>query len=107
MSRIRFHSIRALFNHKQVNGIYTGPGWDNWVSTISVQTNLDNILKGIIEEKKDLQQLEEDGYKKDLILKIISLIKKAEFKRKQAPPILKLSSQSLGSDWRVPIAISY
>ena len=28
---------------------------------------LDNILKGIIEEKKDLQQLEEDGYKKDLI----------------------------------------
>jgi len=68
---------------------------------------LDNILKGIIEEKKDLQQLEEDGYKKELILKIISLLKKAEFKRKQAPPILKLSSQSLGSDWRVPIAISY
>ena len=68
---------------------------------------LDKILKGIIEEKKDLQQLEEDGYKKDLILQIISLIKKAEFKRKQAPPILKRSSQSLGSDWRVPIAISY
>ncbi len=68
---------------------------------------LDKILKGIIEEKKDLQQLEDDGYKKDLILKTISLIKKAEFKRKQAPPILKLSSQSLGSDWRVPIAISY
>ncbi len=68
---------------------------------------LDNILKGIIEEKKDVKQLEEDGYKKELILKIISLIKKAEFKRKQAPPILKLSSQSLGSDWRVPIAISY
>jgi len=68
---------------------------------------LDSILKGIIEEKKDLKQLEEDGFKKELILKIISLIKKAEFKRKQAPPILKLSSQSLGSDWRVPIAISY
>ena len=68
---------------------------------------LDNILKGIIEEKKDMKQLEENGYKKELISKIISLIKKAEFKRKQAPPILKLSSQSLGSDWRVPIAISY
>nr|WP_075488106.1 NAD+ synthase [Prochlorococcus marinus] len=70
-------------------------------------STLDNILKGIIEEKKDLKQLQEDGYKKELILKIISLIKKAEFKRKQAPPILKLSSQSLGSDWRIPIAISY
>ncbi len=68
---------------------------------------LDNILKGIIEDKKDVKQLEEDGHEKELVLKIISLIKKAEFKRKQAPPILKLSSQSLGSDWRVPIAISY
>jgi len=46
MSRVRFHSIRALFNHKQVNGIYTGPGWDNWVPTISPQANLDNIFKG-------------------------------------------------------------
>ncbi len=67
---------------------------------------LDTILRGIIEEKKDFKQLEEEGHEKDLILEIISLIKKAEFKRKQAPPILKLSNQSLGSDWRVPIAIS-
>ena len=68
---------------------------------------LDEILKGIIEEKKDIKLLENDGHKKELILKIISLIKKAEFKRKQAPPILKLSGQSLGSDWRIPIAMSY
>ena len=53
-----------------------------------------------------MQLLEKDGHNKELILKILTLIKKAEFKRKQAPPILKLSSQSLGSDWRVPIAIS-
>ncbi len=68
---------------------------------------LDNILKSIIEEKKDFKLLVKEGHKKELILEIISLIKKAEFKRKQAPPILKLSSQSLGTDWRVPIAISY
>ncbi len=68
---------------------------------------LDKILKSIIEEKKDFSNLEKDGYKKELIFQIIALIKKAEFKRKQAPPILKLSSQSLGNDWRVPIAISY
>ena len=68
---------------------------------------LDCILKGIIEEKKDLSLLIKEGFKKELILEILSLIKKSEFKRKQAPPILKLSSQSLGSDWRVPIAKSY
>jgi len=44
MSRVRFHSIRAIFNHKDVKGIYTGPGWDNWDSTLSVQCNLDKIL---------------------------------------------------------------
>ncbi len=66
---------------------------------------LDKILKGLIEEKKDLHCLQKDGHTKEQILKIITLIKRAEFKRKQAPPILKLSSQSLGNDWRVPIAI--
>ncbi len=66
---------------------------------------LDIILKGIIEEKKDLEQLQKEGNNYDLTSRIIMLIKKAEFKRKQAPPILKLSNQSLGNDWRIPIAI--
>ena len=65
---------------------------------------LEQITKSI-EEKKDLHLLEKDGHTKEQVLEIIALIKKAEFKRKQAPPILKLSSQSLGNDWRVPIAI--
>ena len=73
--------------------------------SLPLYSELDKILKGIIEEKKDLKHLEIEGHKKELILKIFSLIKNAEFKRKQAPPILKLSAQSLGSDWRLPIAI--
>ncbi len=67
-------------------------------------SELDIILKGIIEEKKDFRQLELEGNDTYQILRIIMLIKKAEFKRKQAPPILKLSNQSLGNDWRLPIA---
>lgn len=68
-------------------------------------SQLDPILKGIIEEKKDLIQLQKEGNNYDLISQIIMLIKKSEFKRKQAPPILKLSNQSLGNDWRIPIAM--
>ena len=68
-------------------------------------SQLDVILKGIIEEKKDLRQLQKEGNNPDLISRIMMLIKKSEFKRKQAPPILKLSDQSLGNDWRIPIAI--
>ncbi len=67
-------------------------------------TQLDIILKGIIEEKRDVFQLLEEGFDNKLILKIFSLIKNSEFKRKQAPPIIKLSNQSLGNDWRLPIA---
>ena len=68
-------------------------------------TQLDAILKGLIEEKKDLSKLQKEGNKYDLISRVVMLIKKSEFKRKQAPPILKLSNQSLGNDWRIPIAI--
>ncbi len=68
-------------------------------------TQLDAILKGLIEEKKDLSKLQKEGNKYDLISKVVMLIKKSEFKRKQAPPILKLSNQSLGNDWRIPVAI--
>ena len=67
-------------------------------------SELDKILKNLIEEKKDIFEIINYGYKKDLINKIIRLIKKSEFKRKQAPPILRLSNQSLGNDWRIPIA---
>ncbi len=67
-------------------------------------SKLDIILKKLIEEKKDIKQLKDEGIDNDLISKIISLIKRSEFKRKQAPPIIKLSSQSLGNDWRFPIA---
>ena len=68
-------------------------------------SKLDEILKDLIEGKKDFEQLLKNGHDKDLIVKIISLLKKSEFKRKQAPPILRLSTQSLGNDWRIPIAI--
>lgn len=44
MSRVRFHSIRAIFERDDVNGIYTGPGWDNWNNNLSPQNNIDNIL---------------------------------------------------------------
>ena len=44
MSRVRFHSIRALFSREDVQGFYTGPNWDNWIDSFSAQENLDTIL---------------------------------------------------------------
>ena len=74
--------------------------------TLPPYSQLDIILKNLIEDKKKVAEIINKGIENKLIYKILNLIKKSEFKRKQAPPIIKLSSQSLGSDWRIPIARS-
>ena len=65
---------------------------------------LDPILKELIEKKSSSEDLINNGYEPHLIRKIQRLIKKAEFKRRQAPPLLKVTDQAFGSGWRVPIA---
>ena len=65
---------------------------------------LDPILKDIMENRLDHDQLIKKGYEKSLIDKIKNSLKKSEFKRKQAPPLLKVSNQAFGSGWRLPIA---
>ena len=65
---------------------------------------LDPILKALIEDRLSTDDLICKGYEENLINKIQILLKKAEFKRRQAPPLLKISNQAFGSGWRVPIA---
>jgi NH3-dependent NAD+ synthetase len=36
--------------------------------------------------------------------RVMQLLRRAEFKRRQAPPVLKLSKRAFGSGWRMPIA---
>jgi NAD+ synthase/NAD+ synthase (glutamine-hydrolysing) len=38
------------------------------------------------------------------VQRIERLFRRAEFKRRQAPPLLKVSAQAFGSGWRLPIA---
>ncbi len=65
---------------------------------------LDPILKELIENKVAAKELIKSGYERNLINKIEKLLKRSEFKRKQAPPLLKISNQAFGSGWRKPIA---
>ena len=46
----------------------------------------------------------EKGFDKTIVHKVVNLLKKAEFKRYQAPPLLKVSNQAFGSGWKKPIA---
>ncbi len=65
---------------------------------------LDIILKGLIEERKTSEQLIQRGHEEAVVNKIKALLQKSEFKRRQAPPLLKVSFQAFGSGWRIPIA---
>ena len=44
------------------------------------------------------------GFNKKIVNQVAHLLKNAEFKRFQAPPLLKISNQAFGSGWKKPIA---
>ncbi len=65
---------------------------------------LDSILKGLIEHHLPTEILIEKGFNKEIVNQVANLLKNAEFKRFQAPPLLKISNQAFGSGWKKPIA---
>jgi NH3-dependent NAD+ synthetase len=44
------------------------------------------------------------GHERLIVNKVMKLITRAEFKRKQAPPGLKITDRAFGTGWRMPIA---
>jgi NAD+ synthase (glutamine-hydrolysing) len=65
---------------------------------------LDPILRRLIEEMASPEQLVAGGADPALVERIWTLLRRAEFKRRQAAPALKVSPRSFGSGWRMPIA---
>ncbi len=65
---------------------------------------LDQIIEGHILHGKDHEQLEEDGFDPYLIARILHLIRINEYKRRQAPPGIKLTAKAFGSGRRMPLA---
>ena len=65
---------------------------------------LDPILKALVEELASPEQLVAAGADAALVAQVATLLRRAEFKRRQAPPALKVSGRAFGSGWRFPIA---
>ncbi len=65
---------------------------------------LDAILDRLIHRHQSIKEIEAAGFDYDTICKIVKLVTRAEFKRKQAPPGLKVSDRAFGTGWRMPIA---
>lgn len=64
---------------------------------------LDPILKLYVEKDYSLEQIVKKGYPKELVKKIITLVDKNEYKRRQAPIGIKISPKAFGKDRRMPI----
>jgi NAD+ synthase (glutamine-hydrolysing) len=65
---------------------------------------LDKILYEYIENSRSLNEIKTaTGYDEALITHILKLVNKAEFKRRQAPPALRVSSKAFGSGFKLPV----
>ena len=65
---------------------------------------LDPLLKGLVEQLATPEELVAAGHDPALVERVTGLLQRAEFKRRQAAPGLKVSGRAFGSGWRMPIA---
>jgi NAD+ synthase (glutamine-hydrolysing) len=65
---------------------------------------LDEILECIIYRHQSPNQIVESGHDFATVQQVMKLVTRAEFKRKQAPPGLKITDRAFGTGWRMPIA---
>jgi NAD+ synthetase len=65
---------------------------------------LDPLLEALVEQRRSPEELQAQGQDGALAERVMGLLRRAEFKRRQAAPVLKVSGQAFGSGWRMPIA---
>ena len=68
---------------------------------------LDRILEAYVEEDADREQLVQDGLPEEAVDRVLALVDRAEYKRRQAPPGIKITPRAFGRDRRMPITNRY
>ena len=68
---------------------------------------LDPILEAFIEEDLSVDQITARGFDRAVVGRILELVKRNEYKRRQAPPGVRVSGRAFGRDWRYPITSGY
>jgi len=64
---------------------------------------LDPILKEYIDRDRSVEDIIQMGFDRDVVRLVVDLVRKNEFKRRQAPPGIKVTRRSFGSGWRMPL----
>jgi NAD+ synthase (glutamine-hydrolysing) len=64
---------------------------------------LDRVLQAYVEEDRTLEELSADRFDPEVVARAVALIDRAEYKRRQAPPGVRLRPKAFGRDRRTPI----
>jgi NAD+ synthase (glutamine-hydrolysing) len=64
---------------------------------------LDRVLEAYVEQDRSREELSRDGFDPDVVERALALIDRAEYKRRQAPPGVRLTPKAFGRDRRTPI----
>jgi NAD+ synthase (glutamine-hydrolysing) len=64
---------------------------------------LDQIIEGYVEDDRSIADLIAAGFDRDTVVRVTRLVDRAEYKRRQAPPGVRVSTKAFGKDRRLPI----
>jgi NAD+ synthase (glutamine-hydrolysing) len=68
---------------------------------------LDPILTAYVEESCSIDEIVSRGFDREMVQKVIRMVDRNEYKRRQNPPGIKITSRAFGKDWRLPITNRY
>ncbi len=68
---------------------------------------LDPILELFIEDDLSVDEIAARGFDRATVGRVLDLVKRNEYKRRQAPPGIRISDRAFGRDWRYPITSGY
>jgi NAD+ synthase (glutamine-hydrolysing) len=68
---------------------------------------LDPILAAFIEQDLSVDEIAARGFERETVIRVLEMVRRNEYKRRQAPPGIRISSRAFGRDWRYPITSGY
>ncbi|HSC56497.1 MAG TPA: NAD(+) synthase, partial [Nitrospira sp.] len=68
---------------------------------------LDPILKAYVEDDRSVDEMVDMGFDRKMVLRVVGLVDRSEYKRRQAPVGIKITHRGLGKDRRMPITNGY
>jgi NAD+ synthase (glutamine-hydrolysing) len=75
--------------------------------TLPPYETLDPILEAYVEEDKSVDEIAAMGFDEELVKRVMAMVDRNEYKRRQSPPGVKISPRAFGRDRRLPLANRY